>query len=448
MITNALNELLKPVGYLKGWGIHRNYDRLVDTLMGGMVLFDSNIEEDVDTVLPPAAPAVVGYAADDYVNDTTDIALGSANLTETEQNDYSRYRKFVYDFTTSQANGKINCIALTHINNAQYAGLGSSTNLQDVDTARILMTNYGSCLSPFSFSAYYRLDGFATGANERVFLLDADEDTAYYFCIINGTTLRIVRRYANVKSAPVVVQHKSDKALIEQKDITISSISTSYGSWNYDHDDGCLYIVTSSEATKANGTGMSVVKVSIPDLTVTQYTLTNNTGTTLYTQGDRWAFVHQGYVYIRSNSSTTKIYKIKLEDPTEYAAISGALKTSSQRPIFGLNGRIYYEYGARYSGEGYLSIVNGSRNVIETPSANQLISRSYSYYTKDFVPIKGHPLTWLMVHYSSSGVGSQSSYNYEAIAICTYLATINNLSRTIEKTSDKTMKITYTIQEV
>ena len=41
---------------------------------------------------------------------------------------------------------------------------------------------------------------------------------------------------------------------------------------------------------------------------------------------------------------------------------------------------------------------------------------------------------------------TSSRYNYYR-AMCMYLATINNLETPVVKTSDKTMKITYTITE-
>ena len=65
----------------------------------------------------PSANPCVGYASND-VNATTNIMRGSMNLTETKKLD-NGYR-FVWDFTTSQANGTISCIALTH----KWAGIG------------------------------------------------------------------------------------------------------------------------------------------------------------------------------------------------------------------------------------------------------------------------------------------------------------------------------------
>ncbi len=84
--------------------------------IGGILLFSDTIEEDPDKYYAPSANPCVGYASND-VNATTNIMRGSMNLTETKRLD-NGYR-FVWDFTTSQANGTISCVALTR----KWAGL-------------------------------------------------------------------------------------------------------------------------------------------------------------------------------------------------------------------------------------------------------------------------------------------------------------------------------------
>lgn len=63
------------------------------------------------------------------------------------------------------------------------------------------------------------------------------------------------------------------------------------------------------------------------------------------------------------------------------------------------------------------------------------------YNTVNVVPVKNCPMIFFGYrYYGGQRIGMFRKNNY--------LGTINNLSRTIEKTSDKTMKITYTIQEM
>ena len=59
--------------------------------------------------------------------------------------------------------------------------------------------------------------------------------------------------------------------------------------------------------------------------------------------------------------------------------------------------------------------------------------------TPSFTPVRNHP----MLYYLSTG-----SYSNMFCYLCDYLATINNLTEAVVKTADKTMKITYIIEEV
>lgn len=213
MVTNALNRFFTPIGYLKGFGELGSYDPIVHTHMGGMILFDSKLDEIADNIFPPASVLPVGYAGDNYVNDTTDVAVGSSNLTEREYNTYSGYMKFVYDFTTSQANGKINAIALTHKTIGTYAGFGSDTHTQSYSEARWLCSSYGSYILPFSYSARYHYDGVTVGEYEHPFLVDVDNDIVYSFSVISTTQIRITRRIGNIRSINVVLSHRSTKTL-------------------------------------------------------------------------------------------------------------------------------------------------------------------------------------------------------------------------------------------
>ena len=59
---------------------------------------------------------MVGCAAYGLQNNTTGKMRGGFNQTESELNLANRYMKYVYDFATSQANGTISCVCLTHLN--------------------------------------------------------------------------------------------------------------------------------------------------------------------------------------------------------------------------------------------------------------------------------------------------------------------------------------------
>ena len=78
-------------------------------------------------------------------------------------------------------------------------------------------------------------------------------------------------------------------------------------------------------------------------------------------------------------------------------------------------------------------VLNRETNEMSNPECNGIFasSRGTSYA---YLPLKGYP----MHYYCSNGY---------LIVLGNYLATINNLTEPVQKTADKTMKVTYIIQE-
>lgn len=124
MVTNALTNIFKPMGLDKSpskllTGMNPYYQNV----LGGLLLFDSEIEENVNNLYPPSGVNLIGCAAYGVQNNTTGTLRGGFNQTESELNMTDRYMKYVYDFTTSQANGTIACVCLTH-KNGGYTSYG------------------------------------------------------------------------------------------------------------------------------------------------------------------------------------------------------------------------------------------------------------------------------------------------------------------------------------
>ena len=111
---------------------------------------------------------------------------------------------------------------------------------------------------------------------------------------------------------------------------------------------------------------------------------------------------------------------------------------------------IYFNVRKQIKNSNYYTIAFIDPSV-KTMHITSAYYRPYCLYTESgdsshLIPIKGHPLTYYAQKYRSQN----SKYYYWGNLWFNpnYLATINNLARPIEKTSDKTMKITYTIQEM
>ena len=130
---------------------------------------------------------------------------------------------------------------------------------------------------------------------------------------------------------------------------------------------------------------------------------------------------------ITASTRTTKINNpanvVKFKR-TNTSAVSGYPKAY-------INGRLYYECN-----DDQLLIANTTTNEIITPEAKSLFNSSHEM---NLTPVRNEPL----LYFGDYGTWSTSGWHM----MCNYLATINNLDVPVTKTADKTMKITYILQE-
>ena len=136
-ITNALPRLCQP--------ILRNQDTLATTLfrseggistealLRGLLLFDSNLGESPNTVIPPLGVKMVGHGGEGtYAG--SDLTLGSFNSNQSDLVSPNE-RTYVWDFTAEQANGIINSVCLT----TQVGGqIGYGSNMKPERSASSL----------------------------------------------------------------------------------------------------------------------------------------------------------------------------------------------------------------------------------------------------------------------------------------------------------------------
>lgn len=141
LITNALDALVKGSGVYGGTlqqselGVGTWYEEAIPSgksyrnigplkLTKGLVLFDKNLPEDPDYILPNAEDelSVTGIGMDmAYAG----LALECGSYNESESGEIENGYRHVWDFNTSQANGQIGCACLTSPNGAAHgAGIG------------------------------------------------------------------------------------------------------------------------------------------------------------------------------------------------------------------------------------------------------------------------------------------------------------------------------------
>ena len=234
------------------------------------------------------------------------------------------------------------------------------------------------------------------------------------------------------------------KPIIEDTTIELAeAIPTENRSYHYNDEDKALYIgCASGSYMSPNGT-MTILKITIPGFEVSRYTITNTTSSNIYTNP---VFVYRGYFYTRRYSSPYVLTRFGLTNSADTHEFGQDYATGSHTaqvtPRFGINGRIYYEY----TSQSYYSCFIYNTELDEyCPMEYNYLSTGYGQYSYSpmYFPVMNHPLLYYVAQY-----GSSSSYHYHTFRyLGNYLATINNLESPVVKTADKTMKVTYIIEE-
>jgi len=445
MVTNAISELYKAIGNMKspaGLTNATDDEYPFRALLGGLVLWDRRISEEASIITKPHGVNMVGCACYNQTNTTTSPCRGSYNATESYFTNSSTEKsmKFVYDFATNQANGTIECLSLTSWLGG-WNGFGGDESYVDPCNVSFGSFNY-DYFGLLGTNSYCWFAGTSTTINNTLYV-DPDEDVFYKINSVSIDAVTIGKYRANLHQRSLFNSMYWRHDLIESIKInlpeTLSGANTYI--YNYDsvHDVGYI-IVSPSAATIAASSSFYVIELDMNTLTATVHTVTNLVGSAL-TMENQYMVCYGGYIICVPNNS----YYVRR------ISIADSSLTSTD---LGLG--YYYDYNSNYfrfmflmGGMLYVRASNGSSNnyrvVMYDPVAAVCRTTGSRGQPTNYrncrllIPIKNRPLFYYYPYTTTYGYLIQDFH---------YLATINNLSRPIEKTSDKTMKITYTIQEV
>lgn len=442
MVTNALQYIFNPVGYIKAGSLMygSEYVNYYATLTGGLLLLDKAVTEDPENIFLDTSVGLTGCAVFNQQNTSDQTLRGNYNATETEIDVVNRTIKYVYDFDTAEANGTIACVALTHANGG-YSNRGCE--VEPVRGEYPFFMSIGSgyirlSSSSVGLSAYDRTMSYTTyGANYKwIFLIDATKDMVYYFSIDSTTSITIRGYRANINTVSLFDTPSTGRTLLFEKTIVFSTaISQQYFTYNYDEESDKLFVVSGTSANVSNGSAFTITEIDVAnDYAVTQYSMTNKTGVTLrmfYSRDNTMCY--DGYIYLMPYYDDYYIYREEIGNAANVQKIDVEVRQSW--PTFVKDKRLYYAYPSSYTPSWGLYIVETDSFTLKYPEAKYLYDSSF----RQFVPVKGVPMTYFMANGSSDGVfGIRTDY----------LATINNLDSPVVKTADKTMKVTYTLSEV
>lgn len=439
MVTNAISEVLSTNieamlytmnSYTSDW--KTNMFPLCPNAIGGILLFAEPLEENANNYYAPSSNPCVGYASND-VNSTADVMRGSLNLTESGQ--ISNGYKFVWDFATSQANGTIAAVALTH----KFGGVGYFGDEYNASNKLWSLKN-ASTEAGYLIRTLY------------VYAVEVNFEENYFWCIgLNASSelvIRKVRKCFTKVGLNFTLLEDGDE-VIEEVKLTPTSFILPNASYNYapytmhDGKDGYWYGFMNSSNSSGTAT-IKWIKIKKSDFSFTEGTWTfenvkfyqggysyyfDTSGPYIY----RYSVVHNGYLYLM-HYSKTGLYKINLNNSADITYIPfGFTSDFSYNSNKYQNGYIYmWVLGDWVCGSDFR--VSSNDEVVKTAS-------STPFYCTTTPVFQYGPFLLTFGSYDSD------TAKKGLWLLTPYLATINNLSTAVIKTADKTMKITYTLTE-
>lgn len=422
LVTDVLEKILtlNPNGLLTNINKDTFYP-IVEKIVGGILLFKDKITEDKNTSFVSTSNECIGYAG--QVEGVQENPLqGSFNKQESKVT--SNGYKFVWDFGTSKANGKISSVCLT---NAK-AGGGYFGTKSNGETSRIKLGE-----------DKYLIKNTDTEMKKKyVNVVEANFEENYIVSIVpESDYLRII------KSREPLLNFRLDDSLsfLAEKNITETKIKykKSYGTYGV-----CIYVDAENyyllkTSTSGGNTNVTKLKINKANNSIeeTEFTLENvkieNIGS--YSLDYDYyrtikSVLRGGYVYAVSTDEKY-VVKFAINNPVDVTKIEPKFTLKTGSVSSHTTGCGMYILG---------DMIIGTNFTIDKNDKVTEIAQS-DLSTIECIPLSYGPF---LLGYFANGESSGDKYLRKVLYLITpYSATINNLSKTVEKTADKTMKITY-----
>ena len=422
LVTDVLEKILtlNPNGLLTNINKDTFYP-IVEKIVGGILLFKDKITEDKNTSFVSTSNECIGYAGQ-VEGVQENLLQGSFNKQESKAT--SNGYKFVWDFGTSKANGKISSVCLT---NAK-AGGGYFGTKSNGETNRIKLGE-----------DKYLIKNIDTEMKKKyVNVVEANFEENYIVSIVpESDHLRII------KSREPLLNFRLDDSLsfLNEKNITETKIKykKSYGTYGV-----CVYVDAENyyllkTTTSGGNTNVTKLKINKANNSIeeTEFTLENVKienigGYSLDYDYYRTikSVLRGGYVYAVSTDEKY-VVKFAINNPVDVTKIEPKFTLKTGSVSSHTTGCGMYILG---------DMIIGTNLTIDKNDKVTEIAQS-DLSTIECIPLSYGPF---LLGYFANGESSGDKYLRKVLYLITpYSATINNLSKTVEKTADKTMKITY-----
>lgn len=484
MVTNAVGNIFNgalnalSVGRYNGVETHNNLDflfklpngmNIAKALFGGILVFSSNLEEDVNHIIPTMEEikSCIGYA-NQGSGMSGNIFKGMLNTSESVVG--SNYVTFVWDFTTEQCNGDIACVCLTS-NVGGQLGFKFNTNVSaaDAHTLSWIVDNMWDVATNIEFSGYYPhspmlKSGFTNSNAHGSYVFEGN----FYYVYRNSVYKYSIDRLVN-NIGSNILERFSYGALSGYDDlITLPTTLTSV----FPTVDDCVYEYRESTSNlsltlmKVSGNAVNEY-ITIPTLNFIT-SLYNYFGSSVFNA--KWGFwspssmIFNNKIYYlcgQINANDQVLYPNKLRmyilsfdgtfiyndiDITANmvsnlfgtSCFGGSADNALGTPFLKMFDSLVLESRVGKNGYKYYMVDAVTGDISEYPF--MLCNSGLSWYGNNLYKNSA----WLKEPWCSFKYAGNGCYNTIDLWQ-TYLATINNTDYTLTKTPDKTMKIVYTL---
>lgn len=455
MVTNAIQTFLKPFGIFDNISFiaKKSKYELWRTLLGGILLLDSKMDESVDNIL---VPENVGMTANGslYASDSSVPELGNYNANESGiQADGSL--KMVWDFSTSQGNGTIACACLTSAMGG-YFGIGNPSGICKTGGITIDETtaNWYSGGIPYSFSEIAASNLMKSSndnyLNHMFMYADAEknciwmmDDTTAIYDTANAAkhftqtgTLSINQFRLSIYGIDLRQKVTNiEELLLKTVSVEIPDDIKNYANTNtivrirVDEEFNTWILFANAKEVAVNDI-VKILKLNTDMEVVGNYTMTNTTDTSLdlFNQSTNLTQIYKGYIYTTKENYVVKINVTDSTDVSKTECIRDTTLGTAPNGTKLIGQSVYmcankdYIYGRMVKNQFYPC--NG---------------RGEDFSNYHLVPVRGNPLFYVAL------TKTYGKMKLIAHKLCNYVASINNLEEPVVKTANKTMKVTYTL---
>lgn len=490
MVTNAVSNIVNPDRAIVDGGYTYGLDAdwmekwvgatspIGRKLFKGIMLFNKKLTENVDNIIPDQSTreAMIGCAGGGSSLEGNNFR-GTYNTAESRQlsNGYSH----VWDFSTNQANGVINAVALT----SEWGGeMGWKATEYEMAKSLMPMTGNNTWMNSVSTadipsstvnSYFFKLEDklsvpSGSGTDYSSALCTVFVAGGYLFEVVLRNDRKLMEVYRKSLTNALSLVETLYTNPVEFSGITPSLREgakkfefTSVDGFCAEDDlnvdvchvpNGVMFVSYSiSKATSPGDTDVLIINTTTLALVDGELTVSTSviaSGLTEQISISRGrnnistAASDGEYLYVYSNKVgyLDKIYKIKINGATEESEIE--LPFTAPTSTGGVCLGSFLDTIFICSKEPtVLYLLNSTKTAFVSGLSAQVYSQSrgrVSYFLTQLTP------PWVLA-IEEMKVDSLTKGIYPMI-VSPYLATINNLQTAVTKTASKTMKITYTIQ--